>query len=564
MGHLDKNSKEYFNKRKAAMDSERTSFTSHYQDLSKFIQPRRGRFFVQDRNKGDRRYQNIINSKATQALRIARAGMFAGTMSPARPWFTLGTQDPGLMEFQPVKIWLNEVTRTMRSIFNEGNLYNMAPVLLGELVTFGTGCMTHVDDFEDVARFYTHTVGSYTIAQDRDFKVDTLVRQFEMTVLQIVEEFGLENVSQKVKDAWDRSDYETWMPVVHFIEPNPDVDNLRAGGQFKKWRSVKYEPGNDFREKDRFLSKRGFDQFPAYCPRWDVTGEDIYGTDCPAMTALGDIKSLQVEEKRKAQAIDKMVNPPLSGPPSLRNVPVSGLPGGLTIYDGNSQGNKLEPLYTVNPQLNELMLDIQKVEARIDTAFYVDMFLAISNMEGIQPRNQEELLQRNEERLLQLGPVLERIHGELLAPLIDRTFNQMVKAELIPTPPEELQGSALKVEFISSLATAQKAVDTAGIDRLTAYVGGLVEVGFEGATDKFDADQAIDEYAELIGTPPKLIVPDDVVAQQRAERAAQQAQQLRMEQLTQAAQAAGGIADVPLDQDNVASRVGEAIDVANS
>src|SRR3546814_5750401 len=65
-----------------------------YKELSEFIQPRRGRFFISDRNKGDRRYGKIINSKATQAHRIARSGMLAGTMSAARPWFGLQTPDP--------------------------------------------------------------------------------------------------------------------------------------------------------------------------------------------------------------------------------------------------------------------------------------------------------------------------------------------------------------------------------------------------------------------------------------------------------------------------------------
>ncbi len=95
------------------------------------------------------------------------------------------------------------------------------------------------------------------------------------------------------------------------------------------------------------------------------------------------------------------------------------------------------------------------VERRIDEAFYVDMFLAITNMEGIQPKNQLELMQRNEERLLQLGPVLERIHGEFLDGLIDRTFDQMVEGNLLPPAPPEIQGKRLKVNYISSLAQAR-------------------------------------------------------------------------------------------------------------
>jgi hypothetical protein len=538
---------DYLNRRLSALKLERETFIQHYKELSENVLPRKGRFFIQDRNKGDRRYQKIINSKATRAHRIARAGLLAGAMSPARPWFALETPDPDLMEFLPVKVWLYKVELLLRTIFNASNLYKMVPSMLGEFLLFGTGAMLHVDDFDDVARFYTSTVGSYLIGQDHKQKVNTLVREYEMTVEQLVAEFQYKNVSKIVQGHYDRGNYDAWYPVVHFIEPNP-LEKPSSGikkqsSKYKAFRSCYYEQGLADADKDKYLRESGFDEFPAYVPRWDVTGEDIYGTDCPGMTALGDIKHLQIEEKRKAQAIDKMVNPPMKGPASLRNVPVNALAGGLNIYDQAPQTEGLVPLYQVKPDLQHLTLDIQSVERRVDDAFHVDMFLAISNMEGIQPRNQFELQERNQERLLQLGPVLEQLHGEFLDALIDRTFKQCLRANILPEPPRELQGQPLRVKYISTLAMAQRAVATGGIDRLAAFAGGLVGAGFTGALDKFDADQAMDEYANVIGTPPRLIVPDEIVAQKRAaaQKVQQQAQQMQMANM--AAQTGKAMAD---------------------
>ena len=520
----DSNERDYFERRRTAMIAERSSFIAHYRELSDYVQPRRGRFFISDRNKGDRRSQSIINSKATQALRIARSGLLAGVMSPARPWFGLETPDPDLMEFQPVKIWLHKAEILIRAIFNGGNLYNMAPVMLGETLLFGTGVMLHVDDYEDVARFYTLTAGSYMIGQNERLSVTTLVREYEATVEQLVSQFGLDNVSKTVKDLYDKGSLDSWIPCVHFVDENPDFKKTSKLSKEKRFRSVYYEPGSA--DKNKFLSKAGYDEFPAYCPRWDVTGEDIYGTDCPGMTALGDVKALQLEEKRKAQAIDKMVDPPLKGPSSLRNVMVSTLPGGLTIYDGDSTREGLQSIYTVNPQIQELMMDIQAVERRIDTAFYADLFMAISSMAGIQPKNQLELSHRDAERLLQLGPVLERLHGEFLDPLINRTFNQCIRADLLPEPPKELQGQTLKVKYISTLAMAQRSVAAGGIERLAGFVGSLAGAGFPEVVDKFDADQAVDEYSSVIGVPPRVTRSDEVVEEIREARAqAQQAQQ---------------------------------------
>lgn len=557
--------RERYDRQMSAMELERSSFIPHYRELSEFIRPRRGRFFEQDRNKGDRRYNSIINSKATQAHRIAEAGLFAGVASPSRPWFSTETEDPELMEYGPVKEYLYKQDRLLRAIFSSSNFYNMLPVLLGELILFGTGAMTHVDDFNDVARFYTHTAGSYVIGQNDRYEVDRFGRKIMLTVSQIMEKFGERgggakntNISAAVRDQYSKGNYHSWYPVCQFIEPNEKFDGTRLEAKFKPYKSVYWEPGN--RDKDQLLKESGFDEFPVYVPRWSVTGEDIYGTDCPAMTALGDIQGLQVQERRKAQAIDKMVSPPLHGPPTVRNVPVANLAGGLTIYDGGNERG-LEPIYTVDPRLGELRQDMDAVERRIDTAFYVDLFLAITNMEGIQPKNQLELSQRNQERLLQLGPPLERLHGELLDMVIDRQFNQALRAGILPPIPDELGGQELKIRYVSSLAQAQRSVVTGGIERTAAFVTGLSEL-FPQARDKFNVDQAIDEYAQANGAVPTIVRSDDEVETIRAEAAQREAQLQQMQMAGAASEMAKNVGNIDLEGDNPVSRVVDGIQKA--
>lgn len=124
-----------------------------------------------------------------------------------------------------------------------------------------------------------------------------------------------------------------------------------------------------------------------------------------------------------------------------------------------------------------------------------------------------------------LGPVLERLHNELLSPMIDLAFDYCVEANILPPVPRELEGMEIDVEFISVLAQAQRAVAAQGMDRLLGTVGQLAALKPEIA-DKLDFDQVVDSYAEMFGVDPKIVVPDDRVAQMRAERAqAMQAQQ---------------------------------------
>lgn len=551
----DQHPRDYYNRRFGELDTERESFVPHWKELSEFIRPRRGRFFLSDRNKGTKKYSSIINSKATQDHRIATSGMLAGTMNPTEPWFNFETADLDLMERAEVKDWLHKVEILLRAILNESNFYSMVSTYLGELLLFGTAAMTHLEDFNDVARFYTHTAGSYYIAQNERFEVDTLYREFEWTAEQIVRAFGKDNISQSIQTALDNSNYGAWFPVRHVLEPNDDFRPSSPLARNKPFKSVYYEPGAEGVDRDKWLNISGFDEFPAHVSRWETTGEDIYGNDSPAMQALGDIKGLQVEEKRKAQAIDKMVNPPLKGPPSIRNSPISTLPGGLNIAEGSVGSTELGPLYTVTPQLGDLRDDISAVERRIDSAFYVDLFLAISNIEGIQPRNELDLLQRNQERLLQLGPPLQRLQGDFQDNLLDRLFNQALRANILPPIPQSLSGAPLRIKYVSTLAMAQKAAVTQNIDRVVAFAGGLMELGFEGAQRKIDPEQAVDEYSKAVGIPPSIIVSDEIVAEQKQKEQEQQEALLALEQGQQAANITKMASDAKTGDDSVLTAI---------
>lgn len=565
----DQTLRDRLDRRRAAMKIERESFDSQYQATAQFVSPRRGRFNKAERNRGGRSYWNkIINNIATLALRTAVAGMFNGIMSPSRPWLVLETDDPGLMEFGPSKQWFFIVQEQMRRILNASNLYAMAPTLMREQLLFATGCMSHEDDLEDLARFYTHTVGSYWIEQNDRFQVDTVAREFELRVEQIVTKFSRSRrdvnpeISRAVRDQYDRGNYHSYYPVVQLVEPNIDFRPGSLKEKERAFRSYYYEPSNV--NKDDFLSDRGFFEFPFHCPRWDLTNEDVYGTDCPGMTALGDTRQLQLQERRKAQGIDKMVSPPLHGPAALSNQKVSTLPAGGTFYDAPGQSNTLKAIYEVNLRLDELAKDMERVENRINRAFFVDLFLAISAMEGVQPRNQLELMQRNQERLLQLGPTLERQFGDFLDPMVSRTFNQMVRVSLpawrqgldgvIPPPPPELQNRPIRPRYVSTLALAQQVVSTGNIDRIIGVVGAAVEVGGVDAPEKIDWLQLIDEYASLIGTPPRIIRSDDDVAQRQAQRAQQQQVAAGLEMGQQAAEIARAAGSTKLDEDTLAGQ----------
>ena len=502
--------------------SERATWWSHWQEVTTYLLPRNGRYFEQDRNKGHRRHNSIYDNTGTRALRTLGAGMMAGATSPARPWFRLGVADPELNRYAPVKLWLDDVTERMQVIFQKSNTYRTLHGIYEELGAFGTAGSIVLPDPKSLIHHYPLTVGEYAIAQDYQGRVNTMYREFQKTVGEVVREFGYKQCSMSVKNLYDRGSLDQWITLVHAIEPRDDRerDFKKKDNMNMAYKSCYFELGG---EGEEVLRESGYKDFPCVIPRWGIAGGDIYGNS-PGMESLGDIKQLQHEQLRKAQGIDYQTKPPLQVPSYMKNRDVDSLPGGVTFVDG--QQGKIETAFNVNLNLQHLLMDIQDVRQRINSSFYADLFLMLANATDTR-MTATEVAERHEEKLLMLGPVLERLHNELLDPLIDNTFNRMVEANAIPPAPDELQGQELSVEFVSMLAQAQRAMGTNSIDRYVNNMGMVAQMKPD-VLDKFDSDVWADSYADMLGVDPKLVVAGEKVAKIRQERA--QAQQAMAQQ----------------------------------
>jgi hypothetical protein len=341
---------------------------------------------------------------------------------------------------------------------------------------------------------------------------------------QLVKWFGVDALTDSTKSLYRSGQVTKEVAVIHCIEPNDEVLAYAADAKGMAFRSVYYEVAAT---EDQYLRVKGYREFPAIAVRWDIIGNDTYGRS-PGMDALPDVRQLQSETKVKGTFLQKGVNPPMVGPPELQNQPQSTLPGGTT-YLANPSGKAYAPAYEVNAGwMGPIREDLQECEARIKTAFYVDVFMAFTDMEGVQPRNELEINKRDQEKLLQLGPVLERMQYEGLGPLIERVYSIMERARLIPPPPQELHGKPLDIEYISILAQAQRAVATAAIEQSARFVGGLAGIQ-PTVLDNQDFDEMVREYNDLIGVPAKVTRDSETVDHIRAQRQQQQAQQQAIE-----------------------------------
>lgn len=558
-------------RRAAALKLERTGqgWDSHWRDIADHIRPRRSRFLTNDTNKGTRVNQNIIDNTGVRAATVLKSGMMNGMSNPAQQWYRYEPDDIDLMDYGPAKLWIGKLEKLARRILHASNTYEALPLIYDELGVFGTGAAIVDDDFEDVIRLNTFTVGEYCLALNKRRTVDTLYREMRMSVIQVVGEFVAKpggrmdwsKCSNHIKTQYDNGNYDAWIDIWHCIEPNLDADPDKLDNQNMAFRSVYWDDKDD--KKDRCLRKSGYKENPIIAPRWEVKGNDVYGGS-PGQDALGDCRQLQIQHKRLGEAIDKMVRPPLQGPPSTADRFVSQLPGAYNVMPDVSQTGGARPLYETKPDVNALTANIEDTRRRIEEAFFVNDILAISRMEGVQPKNQMELAERKGEGLLVLGPVVQRLQNELLGPLHNRIINRIVEVSLpfwmvgeagmIEPPPPELQGMPLQIQYQSALAVVQKQTAIQGLNMVANTAMALVEA-FPEVRAKFDAQQFMDELNEAANGSTRIIRSDDEVAA----IAEAEAQQRQMEQMAAAMPALKDGADAlkALSETKVESPPGE-------
>lgn len=555
---------------RSQLENERSSFIGHWRDLGDYILPRRPRFTVSETNQGNKKNQKIIDSTATLASRTLRSGLMGGVTSPARPWFRLTTPNPEVAERADIKAWLHLVNQRMLTVFIRSNLYNVLPIIYGDIGVFGTGAIFMEEDFGKVVQFYALPVGSYMLGLNDKYSVSVFMRDFRMTVRQVIDKFGkrkpsgeviFDNFSDHIKHQAEAKQLESWVEVTHAIRPNPKHDPKQLDSKFKAFQSVYYERGtaggtgaNYLRdEDDKYLRESGYDRFPVLAPRWETTGEDVYGTQCPGMTALGDIKQLQLQEKRIAQAIEKSINPPMSGPTALRNQKATILPGDITYIDVREGQQGFKPTHEVRTPIGDIEQKQQQIRERISKAFYEDLFLMLAQSDRRQI-TAREIDERHEEKLLALGPVLQQLDQDLLNPLIDNTFEIMNRQGMVPPAPEEIQGGELKVEYISIMAQAQKLVGISTLERFTGFVGQVAQVNPE-ILDKVNEDEVIDSYGDMTSVPPGIIRSKEEVDEIRQQRAKAQAAQQQMEAMKQGAGAAKDLSQADTSGENALTQL---------
>lgn len=546
----DKNWNIAFSKLESLLSSDRMwrySWWAYYNVLGRYLLPFRDKFLVvaNRMSRGSPINDAIIDSTGLMSARTCASGFFTGVMNPAKTWFELGVGSPGTEVDDETKAWLDDTQEKAVIVLAQSNFYQTMHQACHDLVVFGTAPVLMYEDAQDVIRLYLPCAGEYFLRSGARLDINAFTREFTLTIAQIVDQFGIENCPQSIVGLWNQGGgaLNTEYIIVHTICPNIAMTNKQGESFFVVPNEFSYKEVYWLRgvKTSKPLSKRGFKTKPFMVARWAIVSNDPYGRS-PGMDSLGDNKELQMATLRKNEFIEKCVRPPMGANEDLKNQPASGQPGSVTYCNTDNGKKGFWPLFEVNPAaLNHLLASIEGVKKRIQEVFFVPVFMAITQMAGVQPRNELELNKRDQERLQSLGPVIELFQSEFAGPAIERLIEIMQKKGLLLPRPKSMDKLSLKISYMSLMKIAEKGSQSVAVKDFLSTMGALSSAAKAGGLPDplriVDVDATSRFYAEIVNFPQECLFSSDEVHEHDGAREKAMAQQKAQAQAPQLAMA---------------------------
>lgn len=497
-----------------------------------------------------RRDTNIYHSVAWQANQSFAAGVMSGLTPPSRQWFRLIWSNDTMKNHPEAGELLDKRMNILQDVLLKSNFYNAIHSSYLELA-FGQAPLAIFQDADTGVHFVPFTVGTYMMENGPDGIVDTFCTKYEMTARQLADKFGADRLPSSIRAELENGGVKTKHKLWWLVEPNRFHDrNKEVMDKYHmKYLSLYWlEEG----EKD-FLDIGGFQEWPIPVARYLVTGNETYGKG-PGWFVEGDSKGLQKLEKDDIIAVELGIKPPMAASATTAKQDINLTPGSYTVVERNEP---VTPLFNVNVNLQHLQEKILDLQDRIKRAYSADLFMMLERLED-KSMTAQEVLQRKQEQLQQLGPVVQRLQFEFLRKIIERVYNILDRAGILPQPEDAelalaLSNEEVTIEYISPLAQAQKMAGMTNIEQAIAFTGQLAQFD-QSVLDKIDFAKTIDSYFDMVGAPASIKRTEEeyeAIQQQKAQAMAEAKQQEQMAQAVQmaapAAQAAKNITEAAND-----------------
>lgn len=536
-------------------NEERQSHLTRSRDICDFILPHASSLLCTSPEQAAERWRHIFDTAATEALTISVAGHMTYATPMGVGWLSLTLRDdPELAEDAEVKSFLKELGRRMMTIGQQSNTEADFKVLTRDSLAFGGGAS--IVDEDEKYTIWHHNVPVGTFAIDVNFRgqVDTLYREFRLSLREAAKWFGTENLPQELRDRFAQGS-KNWNESVNIVQGiEPREGGKRASDEGKPvpanrlpWRSVYWV--RDSRKDEGILRESGYRVFPVLAPRYDIQGNGIYGYG-PGPIVLAHVRSLQHLEHRRAEVVDWQTKGMFSAPTEALGSN-QWRPGGR-VLSNNPQS--IRNVVDNQARLDHLLAMKEDLRRQVTRVLHADTFTLLSSIDA-KDVTAEAIREKRQEKFDILGPQTARLISELPRPWVDIVFDVMQAKGLLPPIPQVLQERRVVIdpEFESVLAKAAKSQRISSLTGFMSVVGAAAQSIDKRALHKVKAFGIVNEAAKTFDVDPSM-VRSDAEAQGIADAEAQaQAQADAVQMGNMRAKSLQAVGSVPTNEPNLAT-----------
>ena len=529
--------------RVARLSDDRAGFEAEWDEIARYCLPMAERASdrndfrqldqtLHQRSRSGQRAPDVYDSSSITLVTRLAAGMESLTAPQAEKWHGLDVDDSfGADTSNDDEAWLEQVRDyqfTARYDARSGFQTALQNALRRQ-IAFGTSVIQTEEAFGGVGQsgaavpvYYRHIpLAQCYLATNAQGVADTNFRRFSMTARQVVQKFGEDKVSDKVKAAADdEKRRDEAIELLHATMPRAEAGSSKGTSRDSPFASYWVEV-----DTKHLIADGGFFEFPYHVFYWEQRDDTAYG-ESPVMQAIADIRRFQNMSKHGLRAFQQWTDPPLAtvadGQMKRPNLNPRALnPGAL-----DEQGRpRVQPLITA--QRPDFALEILRTQREgLRESLYINLFQAMVDRPS---GTATEAMIRADEKAQLLGPAGAKIHSAL-ASMVEREFAIMARKGAFEetsrlAPPPSLQGREVKVKFTSPLDRMRRANEVIGIQQTLEMAGALAQLKQDPAIlDRINGDEALKITREVVGAPAAMMLDDDDVDAIREQRAeAQQA-----------------------------------------
>jgi len=529
--------------RASEMSSERRTWDTFWQEIGEYVMPRKDEIITKQDVPSTVKQDILFDSTAVRANMILANGQLSWMTPMESPWFSF--EPPyQFKDSDACKQYFRECSERTAVELARSNFYSEIHELYLDRGAFGTAVIFVEPGKRGPLTFQKFDVGSFSISEDEEGLVDTLCREFQMTLRQAVLKFGVENLSDAKQRAFATNDtkllsQKSWF--IHMIEPRSEQDRQKGkkDGKNKPVSSVYVE-----KDTKHVVRESGFDEQPFFATRYLKWISTVAYGWCPSWIALPEARQLNFLEKQM-DALAEISAFPRILIPDTHEGEIDTRASGVTYYDGNN------PSAIPREWATGGRYDVGKDRAEIkrtaiNNAFHVDLFSMFSQVS--KQMTAREVQERSAEKLIQFSPTFARMTTELFNPMLRRVFGLLVRVPgIFPVPPPELVQAGFlpepQLSYSSRIALAIKALENNSFSRSMEMTMPLLQIRPD-ILDNYDLDEITRDGARNDGLPARWLVEEqkrDEMRKARAQQAAQQAQAQQAQMMADAAAKAGTV-----------------------